>query len=244
MNGMPAPRAGEGAVVLGLVLVVELVGQPLLDLLRHGLHIHAGSHPLGHAHDQAQVLQVGAHRLGHPGVLDLHGHVATVVEPGAIHLADRGGGHGVVVELGEELVQGPVEVAFHNVAHLLEGHPRGGVAQLGQLGLDVLLKLGREGAGVDEGGHLPDLHGRALHLAQHFEDLVRGLHLAPLRGLSAPILGAAQVRGLGGVGPCRLAPRQPAYLGRAPHPAGGEVLGHLDDCTRQRRGRVFLRCSW
>ena len=67
-----APGAGEGAVLLRLVLVVELVGEPLADLGRHRLGVHAGRDPLGHAHDQPQVLEVRpAPRCPTPGYCTL-----------------------------------------------------------------------------------------------------------------------------------------------------------------------------
>ena len=43
----------------------------------------------------------------------------------------------------------------------------------------------------------PDLHRRALHLPEHVEDLLRGLHLAPLGGAAAALLVAGEVGGLG-----------------------------------------------
>ena len=76
------------------------------------------------------------------------------------------------------------------------GTLRGGVAQLGELRLDALLELGREGAGVDERGHLADLHRRALHLPEHVEDLLGGLDLATLRGGAAAVLARVRLAAL------------------------------------------------
>ena len=155
-----------------------------------------GAIRFGHAHDQPQVLEVGAHRLGHARVLHLDGHLAPVVQAGAVDLADRGGRHGLLVELGEHVVEPLAQAVLDHLAHALERHARGGVAQLGQLGLDALLELGREGAGVDERGHLADLHRRALHLAEHLEDLLGRLHLAARRGVAAPFLDRVRLAAL------------------------------------------------
>ena len=159
--------------------------RPLADLRGHGLGVHSRRDPLGHPHDQAQVLEVGSHRRIDTGVLHLHGHVAPVVaQARAVDLPDRGGGHRLLVELGEDRAELLAEVVLHDLAHLREGHPRRGVAQLGELGLDALPELGRERARVDERGHLPHLHRRALHLAEHVEDLLGRLHL-PRRSAAA-----------------------------------------------------------
>ena len=223
---VPAPRAREGAVLLGLVLVVELVGEPLLDLGGHRLGVHARRDPLRHAHDQPQVLEVRPHRLRDARVLHLHRHVAAVVKPRPIDLADRGRGHRVLAELREHVAQPLAEVVLDDLPHLGEGDPRGGVAQLGELRLHPLLELGREGAGVDERGHLADLHRRALHLAEHVEDLLGRLHLAARRGGVPRLLAAREVRRLRGVAARGLAAGQLPDLRGSPNPAGRKVLRH------------------
>jgi hypothetical protein len=221
-----APGAREGAVLLGLVLVVELVGEPLADLGGHRLGVHARSDPLGHAHDEPDVLEVGANRVRHARVLHLHRHVATVLQARAVDLPDRRSGHGLLPELGEDVLEPLAKVVLHDLAHLVERHARRGVPQLGELRLDARLELRREGAGIDEGGHLAHLHRRSLHLAEDVEDLLRRLHLAALGGGPAHLLASGQVGRLGGVPAGSLPPCQPSHLRSAAHPAGGDVLGH------------------
>ncbi len=70
--------AGERALVLGLELVVELLDDPLLDLLGDRLDVERGSHALEQPHDHVQVLHVRPHGAGHARVLDLDGHLAAV----------------------------------------------------------------------------------------------------------------------------------------------------------------------
>ena len=105
-EGVVAVGAGEGALVLGLVLVVELLHDPLAQLLGDRLGVEAGGDRLGQAHDRAGVAQVGVERLGDPRVLDLHRDRAAVEQLGPVDLADRGGGEGLVLDLGEELRSG------------------------------------------------------------------------------------------------------------------------------------------
>ena len=105
-EGVLAVGAGEGALVLGLVLVVELLHHPLADLLGDRLGVEAGGQRAGQADDRAGVAKVGVERLGDPRVLDLDRDLAAVEQLGAMHLADRGGGEGLVLELGEDSESG------------------------------------------------------------------------------------------------------------------------------------------
>ena len=82
----------------------------------------------------------------------------------------------------------------------------------------------RQGTGVDERGHLADLHRGALHLAEHVEDALGGLELAFLGRRAALLLGARQVGGAGRVGAGRGAAGQPAQAGGAPDAAGGDRI--------------------
>jgi hypothetical protein len=239
MNGWP-PGAGEGAVLLGLMLVVELVRQPLADLAGHRLGVHARRYPLRHAHDQAEILEVGPHGRRHAGILHLHRHVAAVVESRLVDLADRGRGHGVLVELGERPLERLAEIVLYHLPHPLEGHARGRLSQLRELRLDAVPELGRERAGVDERGHLADFHRRTLHLSEHVEDLLGGLKLAPLGRRTAPLRGARQVGRLGGVAAGGLAACQPSDLRRPADASGGELLGHTPHSTRRLLAR---RCD-
>src|SRR5207248_3164623 len=61
-EGMAREDARERTLVLRLELVVQLLDDPLTDLLGDRLHIEARGHALEQAHDQVEVLQVGADR--------------------------------------------------------------------------------------------------------------------------------------------------------------------------------------
>ena len=188
MNGWPRKIRASRALVLGLELVVELLVDPLADLVPDRLRVHPRRDPLGEAQDQPEVLHVGAHRRSDARVLDLDGHLAAVAERRAVHLTDRGGGDRLLVELGEDVGRGFVELVLDHLAHVLEGHRRSGVAQRRQLALELVAVLRRHEPDVEERHHLPDLHRRALHRPERGHDLLGGLDVTPLeRGVaSAP----------------------------------------------------------
>ena len=87
-----APGARHRAVVLGLDLVVELVADPLAQLLRQRLDVEARGEALDQRQQHLQVAQVGLDRLGDARVLDLDRDGAAVERRRAVDLADRGGG--------------------------------------------------------------------------------------------------------------------------------------------------------
>jgi len=192
---MPGEDTRERALVLGLQLVVELLDDPLLDLLRDRLDVERGSHPLEQAHDHVKVLQVGAHRAGDAGVLHLDCHLAAVVERGFVDLADRGGGDRLLLEGLEDVLDRFFQVLLDHPAHLLEGDRGCGVAQLGQLVLELFAVLLGDQPDVQEGHHLPELHGGALHRAEHGDDLLGGLQLAPGQSLLGGLLATRHVGG-------------------------------------------------
>ena len=103
-----------------------------------------------------------------------------------MHLADRGGGEGLGLELGEELGERfAVVLLLQHLLDLLPGHRRRVGAQFRQLLLvDLAVLLGDE-LGVDEGGELAELHRRALHLAERADHLHRRLQVALLELLLA-----------------------------------------------------------
>ena len=231
---MPTPRARERTVRLCLDLVVKLLGEPLADLLRHRLRVHAGRERLRQPQEQAQVLHVGAHGARDAGVLHLDGDAAAVVQPRAVDLADGCGGKRLGLELRERVVELLARVGLDHLAHLIERDPRGRVAQLGELGLEPLVGLLGEGTRVHERGNLADLHRRALHLAEDVQDSLGRLQLPPLGRGAALLLGAGQVCGTARVRARRLAAGQPAEAGGAADPAGRDRVvapGHATDGT-------------
>ncbi len=233
-----AVGAGEGALALRLVLVVELLHHPQPQLLGDRLGVEAGGDRPREPHDHPGVAQVGLQRLGDPGVLDLDRHRAPVAEGGAVHLADRGGGERLGLDLGEQLVDrlAPVLLVEH-LAHLLPGHRRRAGAQLGELLLVELRVLRRQELGVDERGELPHLHRRALHLAEDRGHLHGRLQVSRLQPGVGHLLRAGHVGGLGARVAGRLGADHRSQLRRAADPALGDlVLGHRTRVAAAGRG--------
>ena len=223
---MLAVGAGERALVLRLVLVVELLHHPLADLLGDRLGVEAGGEGAGEADDRAGVAEVGVERLGDPRVLDLDRDLAAVEQLGAVDLSDRGGGEGLLLELGEELGERFAFVLlFEHLDDLLPGHRRRVGAQFRQLLLvDVAVLLGDE-LGVDEGGELAELHRRALHLAERADHFHRRLQVALLERLFALLLAAADVGGFGArrIGRPGRRRSSPAWPSGGPGPWGSSI---------------------
>ena len=115
-----------------------------------------------------------------------------------------------------------------HLAHLLERHARGRVAQLRELRLEPLVRLLRQRAGVDERCDLAELHRRALHLAEHVEHALRRLQLALLGRGAALLLRARR-------GPRRGRHRS-ARPGRRPARRGARCAAGGRSGSNRRRG--------
>ena len=224
---VPAEDARQRALVLGLELVVELLADPVADLLGRRLDVDPRRDLLHQPQDHAEVLHVGADGLGDAGVLHLDRHVAAVEQRRAVDLADRRRGDRLLVEGGEDLSERRLQLALDHLAHVGEADVRRGVAQLAQLALELVAVLLRHQPDVEEGEHLAQLHGRALHGPQRGDDLLRGLEVAALeRGLAAALV-AREVRRLGAEPARPLADGEPRDARRAGDPRRRDaVLGH------------------
>ena len=100
-----APQPPDAAVRGGLELVVELLGDALAQLVGQRLGVQPGRDAGQQRHQQPEVAQVGVDRLGDARVLDLDRDVDALVRAGAVDLADRGGGHGLRLDVGEHLAR-------------------------------------------------------------------------------------------------------------------------------------------
>ena len=166
-------------------------------------------------------------------VLDLDRDVLALVAR-AVDLADRGGGDRHGVEGLEDVVELVAVLLLEDLLHVLEGDLRRRVAQLGQLGLELLAELLGDEADVQEGHHLAELHRRALHGAQGGDDLLGRLDLAAGHRVLGGLLVAGQVHGaraglLGALGR-----REAADLRGARPPRGRDaiVAGHVRPSAR------------
>src|SRR5262249_9644038 len=125
------------------------------------------------------------------------------------------------------------------------------VAELGELGLELLAILGRDEADVEERHHLAELHRRALHGPERRDDLLGGLHLALGQRLVGAVLVAGQIRRARAELTRGLLGGEPPDGGGAPQTGGRDrLLGHVPQwyeamagaaagtvSARRRRGR-------
>ena len=131
-----------------------------------------------------------------PGYWTFTATARPVGQRGPVHLADRGGGHGHRVPAREQLRDVRPELVAHDAFGQRRGHRRGVRLQLGQRIPSLV------GETVDhEGQHLPELHHRALHVAE----------------LAGHVLGRAHGEAVVELGP-------PVASGHdAPHASDGQV---------------------
>ena len=222
-----AEDARQRALVLRLELVVELVADPVADLLGRALDVEPRRDPLHQPQDDAEVLHVRPHGLRDARVLDLDRDVAAVVQPRAVDLADRGGRHRLGIERREHVLDAVSELGLDHLAHVRVADLRRLVAQLAELALEVLAVLLGHEPDVEKAHDLAELHRRALHRPQRRDDLLGGLEVAALERGPRALVRAPDVRGPGAQVAGRLPGGQPRHT-RGAGDAGGRdaVLGH------------------
>jgi hypothetical protein len=145
--------------------------------------------------------------------LDLDRDLATVRPLGAVHLSDRGGSRGLVVEVVELATPPRPELLGEDLVHGAGRHRRGGVLELRErraVGSRELLGEGR----LEDRQRLAELHRTALELAEDAEQLVGGASLQlgchRLGGLAAQAL--AETEG-GAAGDAERQPGEPGGAG-------------------------------
>ena len=223
---MSAHQALDAALVLGLELVVEFLGDALAHLAGHRLGIEAGREPLDQRQQQHRVAQIGLDRLGDPGILNLDRDRLARERGGAMDLADRRGREGTLVEIGEHRCNGSPSSWRRSFSSRANGHGRHAVAQRRERALQLIALLVLEAVEIDHRDHLADLHGRAAHPAQLLDKLAHERGRALALGRRGPLW---RPHAIGGPhpGPAHaLTGHQAADPGRPRHPAGRQ-LGRL-----------------
>ena len=116
-----AVEIAEGGDVGGLVAVVDFLGDARGDFSvvcrevgRASRYLSRGSEP-DKRRQQFGVGQIVADRLCRTGILDLDRYLAAVGNHGAMDLTDGGRGHGLVAELGEQVVDGAAKIGLDNL---------------------------------------------------------------------------------------------------------------------------------
>ena len=90
--------------MLGLAPIVELLADARADFLGDFGGVDHRVHAPMDGEDQLQLPQIGLDRRLHVGILQLAGKLGAVVGAGAMHLPERGGGGGMMLEAREFLL--------------------------------------------------------------------------------------------------------------------------------------------
>ena len=161
--------------MLGLVAIVELLAHPRADLLDHLGGVDRRIEPPPDREQQTELAEIGFDRRLHVGVLQLAGELRAVMRVRAMHLAERGGRGGMMLEACELLLPVRPKLGLHAALDEGPAHRRRLALQLGQLG-DVFRRQRLRNGGEK----LRHLHDRAFQAAQR-------------RGKFGGVLGAVEV---------------------------------------------------
>ena len=161
---------GEGFLGGSFQPVIEFLCHPISQLGEQRLGVQAGHEHAEKPGNAAQLVKIADQCPACAWVLDLDGNLPPVAPDAAVHLADRGCGGRLVVEIGEAVPPLFAHVAREHLVHSLGRQRRCGFLQLGQ-GSPVRAGDLRGQCGLEDGYRLPELHGAALELAKDLEDL-------------------------------------------------------------------------
>ena len=118
-----AQVVGEGGEVARFEAVVQLAQDVLAELLQERRELVLAARlrvRVEEGGDVAEDVEVFRHLLADAGALHLDDHVAPVARQRAVHLAERGGGHRLRVELGERLRDAHAEFGVDDLLDLRE----------------------------------------------------------------------------------------------------------------------------
>ena len=115
---------GEVLLVLGLKLVVQLLAQPVAELVGDRCGIDAREHHAKRREERVVCAQVRFDRVGNPRVLDLDGYRIAIVGERSMDLTDRRGCDRRRVPFGEEVARVTTK--------LLDDHRRSQLARHGR----------------------------------------------------------------------------------------------------------------
>ncbi len=226
---VPAHQAPDAALVLGLELVVELLGDPLAHLGASAFASSPGASRLTSGSSSVALRRSVSTASATPGYWIFTATSSPSTRGGAVNLADRGRGERLLVEVAEHPAQRAAELLAHHLLEVGEAHRRDVVAERGEAALQLVPLVLREAVELDHRDHLADLHRRAAHLPELVDELLhqRGRPLAfrRRRALGRPDpVGGAHPR------PAQaLAGHQAADAGRPREPAGRQLsrLGRI-----------------
>jgi hypothetical protein len=185
---MPREETREGRLVLGLAAIVELLGDPGLQLRGERLRIEPRIQHAEHRIEPRQVRHVRADRVVDARVLHLDDDLLAVGQARRVHLADARRRDRLGLEVGEERRERLPEVGLYDLASEIEGHRRRRGLELLQRG-PILL---RHVVG-DEAHDLRELHHGAFHVADDGEHVLGVAQMGRV-GERLPPLGPRDLR--------------------------------------------------
>ena len=210
-----------------LAVVVQLLADALAQLVDQRVDVLARHGDLQHPAQQGDVVQVSGHRLGDAGVLHLDRDSAAVAGDGPVHLADRGGGDGLGIPLGEHLLRRLAQFLSDDAGGQLGRHRRDAVLEPAERAADR-----RSQAVIDVAGHLAQLDQYAAHRAEGGRDVLRGLQGKVAAQLLAVLAGGGeQLRRVAGV-PGAAAHHQGGGGQPPAQPQPADPAAHADDGQR------------
>jgi hypothetical protein len=112
-----AERSLEAALVLGLELVVDLVGDPLAHLGQHRTRVECRRKARDDRSEEAEIAQLGLDAISHARVLHLDRDVLSVASGRPVDLPERGEGERLLVDFGEQLADASVDVQLAHASH-------------------------------------------------------------------------------------------------------------------------------
>jgi hypothetical protein len=177
-EGVTVVEVGEGLLVRGLDVIVQLLADAGLDLGHHRAGVESLEELAHERAEQVGVGQVGPDGVGHAGVLDLDrdrafGVPVPIPPERAVDLADRSRGDGLRIPLEEHVVGCRAEFVVDHPGREVGAHRR----RVGQeVAEGQTQRFGQ--AVVEVARHLPELHQRTLHPAEAGGDVLRGPQLA------------------------------------------------------------------
>ena len=124
-----AEQALQAALVLDLGLVVELVGDPVADLVQHRRRIEVRCEAREDGTNEPEVAQIGLGRLRHPRMLHLDGDELAVARARLVDLAQRRERERLLVDVVEQPADLLVEILLDDASHLAERDRRGAVGK-------------------------------------------------------------------------------------------------------------------
>ena len=163
-NGDVGPVRKEVAIEphdLGFAFVVELLAQPVADLVGHFRGVDRAVDPLEEADQSAKLGEVALHRALHFGILEFDREAPTVEGGRPVHLAQRRGMGGFEVEFRKPAEPVGAELGGHAAAHERAAHGGGVGLQLPEFGGEFGGQQVRHG-----GQHLRGLHQGPPKIAQ------------------------------------------------------------------------------